>query len=68
MHCPKCRAEMVGYQRDGILIEQCTACRAVLIGEYELVKLVETCGCSLPPPLPSNGHGGRAYEGRHRRF
>lgn len=66
MHCPKCRARMVSYQRDGMLIEQCSDCRAVFLGEDELVRLVESGGGSVPR-LTVNGHTRPPYEGRHRR-
>lgn len=58
---------MVGHRRDGILIERCAACRAVLIGEYGLVKLVETRGSAPPRALSGDGLGARHHEGRRRR-
>jgi uncharacterized protein len=58
LHCPKCHAGMVSFQRRGVTVEQCTSCRGVFVSATGLTQLIESGGPGLPRPL---------YEGRHRR-
>ena len=39
--CPKCRAEMRSYERNGVTIDQCTECRGVFLDRGELERLVD---------------------------
>jgi Zn-finger nucleic acid-binding protein len=75
LFCPKCRAEMMGYQRGDIVISQCGFCRGVFVGENDLIRLIDTGGTGLGIPADmvisngnGNGHGPPRgpYEGRHR--
>jgi hypothetical protein len=66
LHCPKCDAGMVSFQRDGVVLEQCTDCRGVFLGEGGLTRLIESAGTPLSVVAP-NGHPKPIYEGRHRR-
>ncbi|HEY7483311.1 MAG TPA: zf-TFIIB domain-containing protein [Streptosporangiaceae bacterium] len=71
LHCPKCDAGMVSFQRDGVVLEQCTDCRGVFLGEGGLTRLIESAG--TPPsvvapnghPKPIYGVGTAATERRH---
>lgn len=80
MQCPKCRAPMHTYNRNGIQIEQCSGCRGIFLdyGELEsLTRLEAQWSQSAPPPAapqaypaapqPAWGapHGGHHY-GHHR--
>lgn len=38
--CPKCRAAMHAYERNGITIEQCTDCRGIFLDRGELEHLL----------------------------
>ncbi|THV27092.1 zf-TFIIB domain-containing protein [Glycomyces paridis] len=40
--CPKCAAVMRQYERNGIVVDQCSACRAVLLDRGELEHLIDT--------------------------
>lgn len=40
--CPKCAALMRQYERNGIVVDQCSACRAVLLDRGELEHLIDT--------------------------
>lgn len=41
MHCPRCHtAELAERNRDGVLIDICTACRGVWLDRGELDKLI----------------------------
>lgn len=56
MQCPKCRAPMHTYNRNGVQIEQCSGCRGIFLdyGELEALTRVESqwSGPAVPPPAP----------------
>ncbi|MFD6327318.1 zf-TFIIB domain-containing protein [Streptomyces sp. NPDC058442] len=55
MQCPKCRAPMHTYNRNGVQIEQCSGCRGIFLdyGELEsLTRLEAQWTQSAPPPAP----------------
>ena len=65
LQCPKCGAGMVSFQRAGVAVEECAACRGVFLGRSELDRLL---GRGPAVPAAMNGHQMPApYEGRHRR-
>ncbi len=68
MTCPKCGGPMRTYERNGIHLEQCTACRGVFLdfGELEHLTQLESRFASQPPVQPGYGpswgnHGGHRY-------
>jgi Zn-finger nucleic acid-binding protein len=38
--CPKCHNLMRGYERNGVLVDQCTECKGLFLDRGELEKLV----------------------------
>lgn len=42
--CPKCGSEMRGYERNGVLVDQCTGCRGIFLDRGELERLVDAEG------------------------
>jgi uncharacterized protein len=42
--CPKCESPMRNYERNGIVIDQCTGCRGVFLDRGELERLVDAEG------------------------
>ena len=82
MQCPKCRAPMHTYNRNGVQIEQCSGCRGIFLdyGELEsLTRLEAQWSQSAPPPpqaypappapawgAPHGGHGHHGHHGHHR--
>lgn len=71
--CPKCAALMRQYERNGIVVDQCSACRAVLLDRGELEHLIDTekwvNGAqegTATNPMPTYGNG-EAPRGRERR-
>ncbi|MGW0374817.1 TFIIB-type zinc ribbon-containing protein [Streptomyces coeruleorubidus] len=82
MQCPKCRAPMHTYNRNGVQIEQCSGCRGIFLdyGELEsLTRLEAQWSQSAPPPpqaypappapawgAPHGGHGHHGHQGHHR--
>ncbi|MEU9983644.1 zf-TFIIB domain-containing protein [Streptomyces sp. NPDC050856] len=53
MQCPKCRAPMHTYNRNGVQIEQCSGCRGIFLdyGELEsLTRLEAQWAQQAPPP------------------
>lgn len=78
--CPKCRAEMTSYERNGVTIDQCTGCRGIFLDRGELERLVDAesayyDSARQAPPTPSprydEGYGGHdkgrsgQYGGEH---
>ena len=39
--CPKCGGSMRSYERNGIVVDQCTECRGIFLDRGELERLVE---------------------------
>lgn len=71
--CPKCAALMRQYERNGIVVDQCSGCRAVLLDRGELEHLIDTekwvngvqDGASTTPmPQFANGEAPKARERR----
>jgi hypothetical protein len=42
--CPKCTAEMRSYERNGVTVDQCTACKGVFLDRGELDRLIDAEG------------------------
>jgi hypothetical protein len=42
--CPKCGSEMRGYERNGVVVDQCTECRGIFLDRGELERLVDAEG------------------------
>jgi uncharacterized protein len=58
MQCPKCRAAMHTYNRNGVQIEQCSGCRGIFLdyGELEaLTRLESQWSQQAPPPAAAPG-------------
>ena len=66
--CPKCGSDMRPYERNGVLIDQCTGCRGIFLDRGELERLTEAesayYGSSRPaaPQAPER----REYEDHGR--
>jgi uncharacterized protein len=39
--CPKCGSDMRSYERNGVVVDQCTGCRGVFLDRGELERLVD---------------------------
>ncbi|MFC7986156.1 zf-TFIIB domain-containing protein [Streptomyces sp. NPDC057336] len=54
MQCPKCRAPMHTYNRNGVQIEQCSGCRGIFLdyGELESLTRLEAQWSQPAPPTP----------------
>lgn len=51
--CPKCRAEMRSYERNGVTIEQCTECRGIFLDRGELEHLTAAEAKWSAPAAPA---------------
>ncbi|MBX9365684.1 zf-TFIIB domain-containing protein [Streptomyces sp. WAC04114] len=65
MQCPKCRAPMHTYNRNGVQIEQCSGCRGIFLdyGELESLTRLEA---QWSQAAPHGGHGHHGHHGHHR--
>ena len=66
--CPKCASDMRSYERNRVLVDQCTGCGGLFLDRGELEKLVaaenEWHGAPVPaaaPPPPQD----RVYQQQH---
>ena len=66
--CPKCGSDMRPYERNGVIIDQCTGCRGIFLDRGELERLTEAestyygSSRSAVPQAPER----REYEDRGR--
>ncbi len=74
MQCPKCRAPMQSYDRNGVQIEQCSGCRGIFLdyGELEALSRFESQWSQPAPPggpapqsYPAGPAWGAPHQGRH---
>jgi uncharacterized protein len=42
--CPKCAGQMRSYERNGVVVDQCTECRGIFLDRGELERLVDAEG------------------------
>jgi uncharacterized protein len=42
--CPKCGGDMRSYERNGVVVDQCTECRGIFLDRGELERLVDAEG------------------------
>ena len=42
--CPKCGSEMRSYERNGIVVDQCTGCKGTFLDRGELERLIDAEG------------------------
>ncbi|WP_217254696.1 zf-TFIIB domain-containing protein [Streptomyces sp. AC602_WCS936] len=63
MQCPKCRAPMHTYNRNGVQIEQCSGCRGIFLdyGELESLTRLEAQWSQPAPPAPPAAPAPQAY-------
>ncbi|MGB7980201.1 MAG: zf-TFIIB domain-containing protein [Candidatus Nanopelagicales bacterium] len=74
--CPKCQGPMRTYERNSVIIDQCTDCRGVFLDRGELDRLIDaeaqrygTAPASFPPPpnADSSRDDDRRYDPREDR-
>jgi Zn-finger nucleic acid-binding protein len=65
--CPKCASEMRSYERNRVLVDQCTGCGGLFLDRGELEKLVaaenEWHGAPTPAAAPPPPPQDRSYAG-----
>ena len=44
LECPKCGSEMRSYERNGVVVDQCTGCKGVFLDRGELERLIDAEG------------------------
>jgi Zn-finger nucleic acid-binding protein len=70
--CPKCQSEMRSYERNRVLVDQCTGCGGLFLdkGELEQLSAAETAWHSrdAQPSYPQQSYPQQSYpqQGRHK--
>jgi hypothetical protein len=65
IYCPKCRGELITYERAGVHLEQCGDCRGIWLDRGELDRLIDAEGA--PARAPGRGDDRGAGDDRDRR-
>ena len=67
--CPKCRGEMLSYERNGVLVDQCEDCRGIFLDRGELELLLDAergyDGREEPAPRRSEERQGHDRDAAH---
>jgi uncharacterized protein len=66
--CPKCESAMRTYARNGITIDQCTACHGIFLDRGELEQLISAEGSYLGRSPYEREAGGPAGDKPSRGF
>ncbi|HEY7046555.1 MAG TPA: zf-TFIIB domain-containing protein [Jatrophihabitantaceae bacterium] len=70
MICPKCRGVMAAYERNGVLVEQCSDCRGLFLDRGELEHLINAEASfnrrSAPAADPQFRHQPHSYKRKRR--
>jgi uncharacterized protein len=67
--CPKCASPMRTYARNGITIDQCTACHGIFLDRGELEQLISAESSYLGGPASDRPQaGGSPGDKRNRGF
>ena len=69
--CPKCSSEMKSYERNRILVDQCTGCGGLFLDKGELEHLAAAenawhASQTSAPSFPPNQHDDRPRDDRPR--
>lgn len=64
--CPKCHNIMAQYERNRVLVDQCTECKGIFLDRGELEKLAEAekAFYGSPPPGPGAPVDDRPFDSR----
>ena len=54
--CPKCGSEMRSYERNQVVVDQCTGCGGLFLDRGELERLVEAESSFYSQPQQSPAH------------
>jgi len=67
--CPKCKGEMSSYERNGVVVDQCTDCRGLFLDRGELEKLIsaESNWQAASKPTPQVGHSQSHSDYSHKK-
>ena len=60
--CPKCGGEMRSYERNGVVVDQCTECRGIFLDRGELERLVDAEGRHYGASEERGERGDRDHE------
>jgi Zn-finger nucleic acid-binding protein len=68
--CPKCGGEMRSYERNGVVVDQCTECRGIFLDRGELERLVDAEGAHYERELSERRpeSGDRQKKSKKRSF
>jgi len=62
LSCPKCGSEMRSYERNGVVVDQCTECKGLFLDRGELERLTEAEGSHYGDTGGGGDRGGKQEE------
>lgn len=65
--CPKCEGSMRTYARNGITIDQCTACHGIFLDRGELEQLISAESSYLGGPASDRCQAHGSFDDRRNR-
>lgn len=69
--CPKCGSEMQSYERNQVVVDQCTGCKGIFLDRGELERLIDPEGNHYEKEYPGRqeeDNGGRHRKSKKRSF
>jgi uncharacterized protein len=67
LECPKCGSEMRSYERNGVMVDQCTGCKGLFLDRGELERLVDAEGSHYERERRKEESGGRPPKKNRKR-
>jgi uncharacterized protein len=64
--CPKCGSEMRSYERNSVMVDQCTGCKGIFLDRGELERLVDAEGAHYEREYSREREHSRDHEERDR--
>ncbi|GAA4360159.1 TFIIB-type zinc ribbon-containing protein [Angustibacter luteus] len=65
LSCPKCQSEMRSYERNRVLVDQCTGCGGLFLDKGELEQLATAENSwhqAQPQPVQQQGYQQQGYQ------
>lgn len=63
--CPKCQGQMRQYERNGVVVDQCSECRGIFLDRGELERLVTAETQWAEETYVEPQRQSRGYDSRH---
>lgn len=66
IQCPKCRADMTSYERNGVNVDSCRGCGGLFLDRGELEHLIQAEAAFYSPSSGSSASARSGFDHRER--